>query len=73
MLTEWVGSGEQRGLQQALPLTDLLEQETLGTVLRVPPKEEELAQGCGHYLRAHPGALTQEPSVPKHTTHHSGP
>lgn len=58
-----MGSGEQRGLQQALPLTDLLEQKTLGTVLRLPPK----GRGAGSGLRAlpegslrspHPGALS---------------
>lgn len=50
-----MGSEEQRGLQLALPLTDLLEREALGTVVRSHRKEEELA---------HPGALS-----PK--THHS--
>lgn len=42
------------GLWQALPLTDLLERETLGTVLRFPPKGGRAAHG-----------LTQEPSAPK--------
>lgn len=64
MLTERGGVGTAKGPAQALPLIDLPEQETLGTALRFPPKEEGLAQGCGHRLRAHPGALR-----PK--THHS--
>lgn len=62
---EWGGVGRAEGPGIGPALTDLLEQETLGPVLRFPAKGTRSRRRAGGTAqRAQPGALT-----PK--THHS--